>query len=99
MGRGAYESWYECVLGSAVGRHTAALCGQMRDLVRAEQQRHLDSAAYRLLRHLESDLEAESLEIVRYYKACEHFMLCLWAQLMLPVASFKPEDDSRLVPI
>ncbi|XP_034248575.1 axonemal 84 kDa protein [Thrips palmi] len=68
---------------------------EMRDLVRAEQQRHLDAAAYRLLRRLESDLEAESLEIVRYYKACEHFKLCLWAQLMLPVASFKPDDDTR----
>lgn len=70
----------------------------MRDLVRAEQRAHLDAAAYRLLRRLETDLEAESLEIVRYYRACEHFRLCLWAQLMLPVASFKPDDDSRRVP-
>lgn len=70
---------------------------QMRDLVRAQQQGHLDAAAYRLLRRLETDLEAESLEIVRYYKACEHFKLCLWAQLMLPVASFKTDDDTRCV--
>ncbi len=70
---------------------------QMRDLVRAEQRAHLDAAAYRLLRHLETDLEAESLEVVRYYRACDHFRLCLWAQLMLPVASFKPDDDTRSV--
>ena len=76
----------------------SAVDTQMRDLVRAEQQRHLDAAAYRLLRHLETALQPESLEVVRYYKACEHFKLCLWAQLMLPVASFKPEDDSRSVP-
>ncbi|XP_052125002.1 dynein axonemal intermediate chain 7 homolog isoform X2 [Frankliniella occidentalis] len=68
---------------------------EMRDLVRAEQRAHLDAAAYRLLRRLETDLEAESLEVVRYFRACEHFRLCLWAQLMLPVASFKPDDDTR----
>jgi len=68
----------------------------MKLLIRRQLQSHMDEACYRLLRHLETALEAESLGIVRYQKEAEYFRLCLWAQLPMPTPSAKPgEDDAR----
>lgn len=54
--------------------------------MRVEQQNHLDTATYRLLRNIEQNLEPIDLTASKLLKTSLYFTLALWAGIPTPIS-------------
>lgn len=53
--------------------------------MRYQQQKHLDTATYKLLRNLEKNLKPIDLTTCKFISTSQHFTLYLWAEIVMPV--------------
>lgn len=53
--------------------------------MRYQQQKHLDTATYKLLRNLEKNLQPIDLQTCKFISSSQHFTLYLWAEIVMPV--------------
>ncbi|XP_049839060.1 dynein axonemal intermediate chain 7-like [Schistocerca gregaria] len=68
---------------------------EVRNDFRAEQQRHLDNACYKLLSNMEQSMTLTGLNEASFRIKSSHLLLLLWALLPLPRGHAPPPDEPK----